>query len=230
MTMTLRDRLAGVANAVGYAIYRARFGGLSLYSVLVAASGGALVYATFLLWRDGTSAAAVAIAVASAVLVFILVWASRQSYVVFRPAPMDSGGAAALAPEAKLHVRATGFFEVSDMRRYLVEVPTVLWTTELGEHVLAARVSARRVLGIGVPSVERGWWYVFVEPNRVAAIEPGRLTFGFAVRPALRVTLETDQGRRLLFLSHGDPAVIQVLLGELCRLTGLPPGGKWTPV
>jgi hypothetical protein len=135
-------------------------------------------------------------------LVAALLWAHQHHYIVFheQPAPPTSG-APDLHAEEKLFMRGSGIFEVNGMARYLVEVPVVFWTTQLADHILAAKVRALNVLGVGVPSEERGWWYVFVEPKMVAEVTPGYLYFGFGLRPAVRIQCEAQKGYQLLYLS-----------------------------
>jgi hypothetical protein len=119
-----------------------------------------------------------------------------------------------LVADQKLLVRGSGFFEVSNMRRYLVEVPVVFWTTELAEHILAAKVRAANILGIGVPAVERGWWYLFLDPPKVTEIVPGQVCFGLRCRPAVRVSYG-EKGRDVLYLSCDTGEQLATLLCEL---------------
>lgn len=101
------------------------------------------------------------------------------------------------------------------MRRYLVEVPVVFWATELKEHIVAAKVRGLNVLGVGVPSAERGWWYVFLEPRRVVEIDSGELFFGLRRRPAVRVLFEGQRGREAFYLSCDSLEQLDIVRSEL---------------
>ena len=70
-------------------------------------------------------------------------------------------------------------------------------------------------LGVGVPRAERGWWYVFIKPQRVIEIAPGELCFGPRVRSAVRVTYATQNGREVVYLSCDDRSQLAVLWKEL---------------
>jgi hypothetical protein len=118
-------------------------------------------------------------------------------------------------PAQKIFARASGTFAVNEMERHLVEVPVVFWSTELGEHILAARVRAFSLFGVGVPSGERGWWYVFLEPKRIREIVAGEVAFGLRLRPAVRVLRETDKGLAEVYVSCDSTQELSVLLKEM---------------
>ena len=214
--MSILERFLGLIFAPAYALRRSKLGFLRLHigAMLLCLLGA--TYVTYRGWRDGFTLAQAALIVFLLVLVGLLLWADAQRYVVFRPRPVvASEEAMELAPEQKLFLRGTGFFEVNEMRRYLVDVPVVFWPTQLAEHILAAKVRAFNFLGIGVPSGERGWWYIFLEPPHVVDITPGELCFGFRLRPAVRVLFKTPKGREVVYLSCNDSEQLAIVLGEL---------------
>lgn len=214
--MSLLDRFWGLFSAPAYALQRSKFAFLRLHiaAMLLGLLGAA--YVVYRGWQDGFTLAHATLAVLCLLLVVLLFWADRRRYVVFRAQPaLWTEAAPDLRPEEKLFLRGSGFFEVNKMRRYLVEVPVVFWTTELAEHIVCAKVRALNVLGVGVPSAERGWWYAFLEPRRISAIEPGELCFGIRLRPAVRVLYQTSKGREVLYLSCSASTQLAVLLKEL---------------
>jgi len=149
-------------------------------------------------------------------LLALLLWAHAPRYLVFHAQPVTLlEGVVDLAPEERLFLRGSGWFEVNDTRNYLVEVPVVFWTTQLGEHIIAAKVKALNILGVGVPRVERGWWYIFVDPLKVVDVTVGSVCFGLRVRHALRITWATQKGRERVYLSCADREKLCVLRKEL---------------
>jgi len=209
-------RFLGLICAIAYALQRSKMGFLRLRigAILLCLFGAAYIawrgWVQGFAWRD---AALIALCFLLAALLF---WADRRHYLVFRPRPAASPEAIPdLAAEEKLFLRGSGVFEVNNMSRYLVEVPVVFWTTQLAEHILAAKVRAFNLLGVGVPTEERGWWYIFLEPRHVLEIEPGELCFGLRCRPAVRVLYQTKKGRRHIHLSCESPAQLARLVKEL---------------
>jgi len=214
--MSIVERFLGLISAPAYALQRTTvaFVRLHMAAMLLGPLGAA--YVAFRGWHSGFTAGHAVLVAACLLFSVLLLWAHRQRYLVFRARPITVPEATlGLRTEEKLFLSGSGFFEVSQMRRYLVEVPVVFWTTELAEHIIAARVRALNLLGVGVPGGERGWWYVFLEPPRVLEIEPGDLCFGLRVRPAVRVLYETPRGRNALYLGCKDTQQLAVLLKEL---------------
>jgi hypothetical protein len=128
---------------------------------------------------------------------------------------MESGEP--LLPEQQLALRGSGIFEVGGMRRYLVEVPVIFWTTRLAEYVLCANVQPASLPGIpGVPRGERGWWYAFIEPGRVTDVARGELCFGLRQRLAVRVRYGVPAAKSpaMVYLSCDDRAQWRVLTRE----------------
>lgn len=214
--MSIRDRFLALISAPAYALRRSKAGFLRLHvGVIVLCLVGA-AYVAYRGWQEGFALTHAALAVVCLLVVTLMVWAEAHRYVVFHPlTTVVPEGTRDLAPEEKLFVRGSGTFEVSDMSRYLVEVPAVFWPTQLAEHILAAKVRAFSLLGVGVPSGERGWWYIFLEARRVIEIVPGELCFGLRLRPAVRVLHRTDKGHELLYLSCDTPQQLAVLFKEL---------------
>jgi len=149
-------------------------------------------------------------------LVVLLVWAEARRYVLFRPAQVTADHEIpALAPEKKLFLHGSGPFEVSNVRRHLVEVPVVFWGTPMGEYILAAKVRGFNLLGVGVPAAEKGWWYIFLEPRRVKSVVLGQLYFGLQRRPAVHISYRAERGLEAIYLSSEDPEQIVLVSRDL---------------
>ena len=200
--MSILARFFGLVAALAYALQRAKIGFLRLRAGVVFACLLLAAYAGYRGWRAGFLWSHGAVMAICLLLAALLLWADRRHYIVFREQPArPTDTAADLRAEEKLSVRGSGAFEVNNLTRYLVEVPTVFWTTQLGDHIVAARVRALNLLGVGVPLEERGWWYIFIEPRRVLDVTAGELCFGFGLRPAVCVLCEAPKNRQLVYLS-----------------------------
>ena len=214
--MAVAHRIGGAICAVGYALQRSKIGFLRLSQGLLLLTLVASAYSGLRWWLDGSAWPHVAVISLCLLLVCALLWARQRGYLVFLPSTAPAPSSTVLRPEQKLLLRGCGVFEVDKARRYLVEVPVVFWTTRLDEHIVAAKVRAPSLLGIvGVPSAERGWWYLFLEPRRVVEIVPGWLHFALRVRPAVRVAYRTDKSREVVYVSCGEVAEQALLLHEL---------------
>ena len=200
--MSLRHRICALVCALAYALRRSRLGFVSLSQAVIVGCFLAAALNAYLAWTTGLTWAHAVLVVGCLALATSLLWANTRDYVTFKERTCATlGDAVPLRPDEKMFVRASGTFAVSDMERYLVDVPVVFWSTELGEHILAAKVRALNFLGIGVPSGERGWWYVFLEPQRIRDIVSGEVAFGVRVRPAVRLVSDTGRGPAKLYIS-----------------------------
>jgi len=214
--MTLIDRLLALICAFAYGLRRTKVGFFRARRMTVVGCLLLAAYGTYLGWLEGFALVRTLLIALLLAIVATILWADAQRYVIFRPRPTRmTADTRSLAPNEKLLVRGSGIFAVSDMERYLVEVPVVFWSTGLGEHVLAAKIRAWNLMGIGVPSGERGWWYAFVEPKRNVEIVPGELCFGTHLRPAVRMTQQIDKGFSTVYLSCDDREQLALLLKEL---------------
>jgi hypothetical protein len=214
--MSLSDRLSGIVVALAYVLERAKIGFLRLRMGAMFLCCLFAAYAAYRGWRAGFELAHGAIIALCLLSAAVLVWADRRHYIVFREQPaVPASEVPALRTEERLHLRGSGLFQVSDMSRYLVEVPVIFWTTQLADHIVAAKVRALNVLGVGVPSEERGWWYSFIEPKHVLEVTPGHLCFGLRSRPAVRVQCVSQPGRLSLYFSCDSVEQRARLLKEL---------------
>nr|MBC7245270.1 hypothetical protein [Chloroflexota bacterium] len=210
------NRFLGLIYAIAYALQRSKVGFLCLRIGAILLCLFAAASVAWRGWERGFAWSDAGLIVLCFLLAFLLFWADRRRYVVFRVRPVAWTDATPdLAAEEKLFLHGSGVFEVSNMSRYLVEVPVVFWTTQLAEHILAAKVRAFNILGVGVPTDERGWWYIFLEPRHVVEIQVGELCFGLRCRPAVRLLYETKKGRQPIHLSCESAAQLACLVKEL---------------
>ena len=211
--MSAYDRFLGLLVALAYALQRAKIGFLHLRAGVLLLCGICAASGAYRVWTVEFSLSDGAVITLSLLLAAVLVWAHQRQYIVFREQPaLPVSAAQGLNTEEKLFLRGSGVFEVNTMARYLVEVPVVFWTTQLADHILAARVRALNFLGVGGPSEERGWWYIFLEPGHVLGVTAGYLCFGTGLRPAVRIQSEDHH---LLYLSCDTREQQARLLKEL---------------
>jgi hypothetical protein len=156
------------------------------------------------------------LAVLFATYVVFLAWAARQAYVRFEPRrsarQRDARPPDATNPSMSLEtapVRAAGWSGVEGKEHYYVGVEAHLERTGLGEYIVKSRVQPSRFLGLGsIPADRIGWWYIFFRPEKVLAMDQGRLYTGLRSQPALRLTYVEERGpERVLHLAFDDPVV-----------------------
>lgn len=179
---------------------------------------------------------AVLITLGAVVVLVATWWAGGRRYVRFDnhvddqisidpPGGARTRGATSQGPPespvpamSKVGVRATGYFEVSGMRRYLVETPTDYTTFDTREHCLMTQVPHSRFLLLGKSREEEvGWWYTFFQPSMVRGVTNGWLYFGLRPRLALRLEIAQpdDPEDEILYLSFDDEATRSLVLADL---------------
>lgn len=131
-------------------------------------------------------------------LLGLRVWAARRRYVVFTP---EAGGRSpeprALAPDDKVALRATGRFEVEGRAALYAHLQAYWRTFATGEHAVMAIRHAARFLLFGPASPEQlGMWYMFIPAEALEQVTPGRMAFGTASGPALRLIYRCAVARR----------------------------------
>jgi hypothetical protein len=116
-------------------------------------------------------------------------WATSHSYVQFVAEPNSTAPApAALDPSDKVAVRATGHFAVEGQFQDFADLQAYWRTFASREHTVMAVAPRGRFLGLGrLPEELIGMWYLFIMPDAIHNVTPGRLTFGADEGPALRV-------------------------------------------
>jgi hypothetical protein len=163
------------------------------------------------------------LATAGAALILVALWqASRQHYVRFVPdVPLELEQVPPLSSPlpamSEAPLRASGFFEVSSMRRYFVEAAATYTTFETREHCVMTRMPFSRFLLLGTSEREEaGWWYTFFYSAMLRAVTGGRLYFGLRPRIALRLQIASPQNKvETLYLSFEDRTARSSILADL---------------
>ena len=127
-------------------------------------------------------------------LVFLRTWARRRSYVVFRAQPdLPLPAPRKLSPADKVPLHATGCFEVEARPGFFAYLLAYWRTFESREHAVMAIQHPSRFLWLGsVPAEEIGMWYLFLRPDSLVEVTPGRLAFGGDSSPGLRVSYRSE--------------------------------------
>ena len=202
--------------AAAYVVRRAKLGDIALRGLLIGTALALTIVMVVKAWWTGLVPWDAIVVICCVLAVLGLLAAETRRYVVFRkrshPLPP---GTQSLHAEEKLRLHGSGPFSVNEMQRYLVEVPTFFWSTRLGDYILAAQVQPVRALGIGVPRAESGWWYLFLDPGRIASVEAGELAFGLRRRPAVRIKYRSAKTSETVFLSCTDAQQLETLLRAL---------------
>lgn len=212
--------IKGVAYKIAYQMSRHYVLGHSLARWAVLLSGLGLGWA---IWRylDSPIWALAGAGLAGLAVWLLLRQARRRRYIRFFPqaeteAPVVASTALSLGQ--RVPVRATGHFEVSNMRRYFVEAAAQFEAFETRERVVMVNVRPSQVLLLARSAArEIGWWYTFFQPWMVSGVELGHLEFGSSRRPALKIGVQVDQGAdpEELFLSFDDERSRAVVLADL---------------
>lgn len=178
---------------------------------------------------ETTRPAAVLVTLGAAGVLATMWWAVRRHFVRFEERPSGNAGetrhgsdqqsaASPLPAMSRIRVCATGFFEVSGMRRYFVDIPANYTTFETGEHCIMIQVTFTRFLLLGKSRKnELGWWYIFFQPSVIRSMASGCLYFGPHPRPAVRLEIAgtNDTQDESLFLSFEDEASRSLVVADL---------------
>jgi hypothetical protein len=178
---------------------------------------------------------AVLVTLGTAAVLVAMWWAGQRRYVHFveqdpisTSRPQGEAGTnetADLQPTgpplpamSKTRVCATGFFEVSGMRRYFVETPANYTTFETREHCVMTQVLLSRFLLLSRSRREEiGWWYAFFQPAMIRSVNSGWLYFSLRPRPALRLEIAQsgDSDDVVLYLSFDSKKTRSLVLADL---------------
>ncbi len=210
-------RLRGTLSRLAYDFARHRIAKVPLTWWLLGLTP--LWIALLVLGKVPWTVAGGAVAVLAAVLLLAVLLGRRSRYVVFhshgRPAPKPTRP---LRHEEKIPIRATGYLEVSGMRKYFANIEAWFETVETREHIVIARNAFSRFLIFAKTlSGETGLWYAFFRPEAIQALEIGDLCFGWRVRPAVRIALQSEgqREREVLYLAFDDDGMRDLVLNDL---------------
>ncbi len=229
---------------LGYRLWRHRIGPWSLgyWPLLIGTIW--LIFAH----RRETRPCALTLTVVGLILAGVMLIARRQGYLRFRRdeslaahLPPD---VAAIEPDEKVSIQASGPLEVRDNRRYFVAAEADFTTMETREHIVMARIPLSRMwLAARSPEEDEGWWYAFVRPAHIRSIQTGRLYHGLRPRPALKVVYQRcrlvagkSQPKEVVteetvYLSAAGLLTLHRLLEDLTRDAGQETGyGQYVPL
>ena len=166
-------------------------------------------------------------------------WARRRYYIHFVPEQNPAPHAAAAAPfqpEDKLLHHASGHFIVEDKEGDWTRLVAYYRTFETREHAIMARRTPTQFLKVGQVNPETlGMWYIFISPENLLDVTPGRIYFGGEGEPGLRLRWRRfdEKGRPvesfafLHFDSEPDRRRVQA---DLLLDMGGPAQRSWRPV
>ncbi len=124
-----------------------------------------------------------------------------------------------IAYPQKISVRVTGWFSVGNKTRYFVNEVAFYQTFETRERVLMVAIPRSRWLLLWhSPENDVGWWYNFFTPPQLQRVEHGQLHFGARPRPALKLHLSPEDGRKaaaIFYISTHTPADMAQLIADL---------------
>jgi len=174
-------RLQGAVYALLHATARRLFLGATVKGWLLNLP---LLVALFLVLMRRPIALAIAIALAALILRLLYWKAARDGYVHFM-AEMEqrpANGAAAVADNQKVPIRATGIFSVKDWEEYVLGGPGEYWRVPMGDHAVMVQRSPGRFL------------YQFLRLGAIESIEAGLLWHGAQPHNALAITYFSSWG------------------------------------
>lgn len=197
-------RAAAFCARVGYTLGRYRLLFIRLDDLLMLGLLGMALYVGYRAWRHGLAAGQLLGIVLSLLAFTTLLLLRTRQYTCFVAEDFAPSLPEPLHAEEKVWLRGTGFFSVSGMRRWFVELPAVIWRTELEEYIVMAHVRVRSLPLLDAPEEERGLWYIFARPRDIQAVTVGSLYFGLSRRPALRVIYRESPGIEASFYLSCD--------------------------
>ncbi len=112
----------------------------------------------------------------------------KSLYVEFKPSGETPPDPAPLRPEEKVHIRATGQFEVEGKRKKFANLEAYFRTFNNREHAIMAWVPASRYLLVGKwPEEDLGLWYIFFKYDQMVELVPGTVIFSGESKRCLRI-------------------------------------------
>lgn len=122
-------------------------------------------------------------------LIVLRRWSAHAGYVRFTSEPaLNPPAPAAMEPEDKELLFATGRFEVEAREANLADLMAYWRTFASREHaVMAIQHESRFLLG-SFPSNWIGMWYIFFRPENIEGLGSGTVAFGSVNRPGLQIT------------------------------------------
>ncbi len=99
----------------------------------------------------------------------------------------------------KIPIRVSGTFAVGKSRQNFVDEAAFYQCFETRERVLMVEITSSRFLLLPQsPEKDTGWWYAFFTPAQVKSVNFGTLKFGLHPRPALQLSVQTDNSDKII--------------------------------
>ncbi len=163
-------------------------------------------------------------------------YARRRHYIHFAPQqtpkpPEDPP--APLWPEDKLLHHASGHFQVEGKEADWAGLIAYYRTFETREHAIMARRTPSQFLKIGeIDPLTLGMWYIFITPENLLNVTPGRIYFGGEGEPGLRLRWRRfdEKGKPIddvAFLHFDSVADRERVQADLLLDMGGPPRRPW---
>ena len=216
----------GLLSQATYFLKHYALFGVSLEALTSLSCLAGIAYLGLRGWRRGFSWWHWLIMLACVLVVGVLVWLRRRRYVFFAPAPFEPNpDEHLLHAEEVVRVRGSGLLEVEGLSEHYLDVPAIFWITELGEYILMAHVTFRKLPILEAIIEEQGVWYAFIKPEDITRIRAGYLHFGLRPNPAIQLSYQGAEGdERLLCLSFAGLQAQSRLIHDISSRTGLPLG------
>lgn len=187
-------RAAALLARIGYTLSRYKFLLLPIDKWMLAFLLACSLYLGWNIWKGSFHWQQALGILACCLILSMLLFVRAKRYTLFQKQPFPPSEESLLHPNEKIWLHSTGYFEVSGMRRYFVEVPSVLWVTELDDYILMARVKVVNIPLLSAPTNERGLWYIFNRSQDIAHVATGYLYFGLSRRPAIQIRYREPSG------------------------------------
>ncbi len=175
------------------------------------------------------------------VLIFLSLsnrYARGRYYIHFvpdeQPQPPEDPPAP-LWPQDKLLLYASGHFHVEGAEADWTDLIAFYRTFETREHAIMARRTPTQFLKVGQVNPETlGMWYIFISPENLLAVTPGRVYFEGTGQPGLRLRWRrfTEKGKPVedtAFLRFDADVDRERVLADLLLDMGGPARRPWRP-
>lgn len=149
----------------------------------------------------------------------LMVWAARRGYVHFEPDAQILPGPQPepLRKEEMVPARVSGWFGVEGRTQYYVGLEADVETVGTREHIVLGRVHPSRFLLVGRwPAEDMGWWYIFLQPQMIRALDVGHLYSGPRPQMALRLVYAPDEEtQQTIYLAFDGAAPLRRVWDDL---------------
>lgn len=145
----------------------------------------------------------------------------RRNYLVFEPAHLGEGEneAPPIQVDEQVAGWASGLFRVGKKLKYVVNEPAQYSYVRSREHMVMVHVRQTRFFLLAKSArSEAGWWYAFLEPERVQAAETGYVWAGLRARPGLALSYWAQglpSQPSTICLAFADRETVQRVLADL---------------